>query len=112
MSVVDDLAREAQARQLRYKAWQDVLRTEAGRLVFADILARTYHWTVVSDPEHRTLQQFGIELLREAGVYKTTGSFPVDYVSLLTDTKLGEPAPEPMVTRRGIFGRLFGRKSN
>lgn len=112
MSVVDTLAREAQARQLRSKAWREVLRSEAGRQVLADILARTYHWSAVSDPEHRTLQQFGIELLRESGVYKPTGSFPVDYVSLLTDTKLGEPAPEPMVGRRQLFGRLFARKSN
>ncbi len=111
MSEVDRMAREAQARQLRFKAWQDVLRTDAGKIVLADILARTYHWAVVKDPEHRTLQQFGIELLRESGVYKPTGSFPVDYVSMLTDTKLGEPAPEPPV-RREFFGRLFGRKTN
>lgn len=99
------------AEAKRVQAWQNVLATDSGKLVMADILARCHHWRVVTDPEHRVLQQFAIELLRASGLYvQNSGSFPAEYVYLLMRTKL-ERQPAPTV-KQSWFGRLLGRKNN
>lgn len=99
------------ATLVRRNAWGEVLNTPSGRIVMADILARCRHWQVAQDAESRVLQQFAIELLRASGLYsEESGSFPVDYVSMLTRTKLTTvPGAEKPQT---WLGRLLGRNPN
>lgn len=93
-------------QDLTQEAYTEVLKTQAGRTVLTDILLRCFHFQSTTDPERRVLQQFAVETLRTARLYDTRGSFPLEYVSILTGTKLQQPA------NVGLFGRLFGRKNN
>ena len=115
MNTIDALHRERVAKEFRDDAWRNVANSEDGKIVIADILARCHHFQVVNDPDHKVLQQFAIELLRTSGLYpEERGSFPLDYVSMLSKTKLNHDAwardtvPAP---KFGWFRRLFERKT-
>ena len=87
-------------------AWTLVLRTPEGQAVLADILRRSYHFTIANDDEHRVLQQFAIQTLQMAALSTDQGSFPFDYVSMLAKTKLQRPGFFVRLWRR-LFGRKF-----
>jgi hypothetical protein len=93
------------------KAWATVLDTTEGKIVAAVILEMCHHNEVTKDPEHRVLQQFAVEFLRESGLYqKKEGSLPVDYVSALMRTKIEAPVkPE---AKPSLLGRLLRRNPN
>lgn len=113
MTVADRAVAVGRDKQRRDEAWREVLATHAGRIVLAEILKRCRHGEATTDANAHLLQQFAWELLADANLLPDhPGSLPVEYVSMLTRTKLDRDAwardntPKPSGP---WYGRLFGR---
>jgi hypothetical protein len=100
-------------KRRRDEAWREVLATHSGRVVVAEILKRCHHGEATTDQNAQLLQQLAWELLADANLMPDSpGSLPVEYVSMLTRTKLDrdawakETTPEPTLP---WYRRLLGR---
>lgn len=101
-----------EAKAKRDQAWTDVLATDAGKIVLAEILFRLHHNIPTTDPKKHLLQQVALEILRDARLLKfNPGSLPVEYVSMLTGTKLARDidVAEPIATKPSLLGRILRR---
>lgn len=102
-------------KAIRDQAWDTVLKTPEGVVVFAEILYRLYHGRRAENTEQMMLQQVAWEILQDANLLTqfSPGSLPVEYVHTLTRTKLErdqwlQAQPE----KPSLLGRILGRKSN